>query len=121
MSSETNKKTAQPDGGDVIRTHTDFEDGSMEKLKHGEVDPALAFANGEEVTFTPEEERKVLWKIDRAILPLLMWIYALQFADKTSLNYASLMGIREDTGLNPKSQEYSWASSIFYAGYLLWE
>ncbi|KXH65579.1 hypothetical protein CSAL01_10924 [Colletotrichum salicis] len=121
MSSETNKKTAQSDGGDIIRTHTDFEDGSMEKLKHGEVDPALAFANGEEVTFTPEEERKVLWKVDRAILPLLMWIYALQFADKTSLNYASLMGIREDTGLNPKSQEYSWASSIFYAGYLLWE
>ncbi|KAH0424883.1 hypothetical protein CcaCcLH18_11310 [Colletotrichum camelliae] len=121
MSSNNKDKTATPDGGDVIRTHTDLEDGSIEKLKHGEVDPALAFVNGEQVQFTPEEEAAVLRKIDWALMPLLCWIYALQFADKTSLNYASLMGIREDTGLDPHSQQYSWASSIFYAGYILWE
>lgn len=121
MSSNNKDKTANPDGGDVIRTHTDLEDGSIEKLKHGEVDPALAFVNGEQVQFTPEEEAAVLRKIDWALMPLLCWIYALQFADKTSLNYASLMGIREDTGLDPHSQQYSWASSIFYAGYILWE
>uniref|UniRef100_L2GCA4 MFS allantoate transporter n=1 Tax=Colletotrichum fructicola (strain Nara gc5) TaxID=1213859 RepID=L2GCA4_COLFN len=121
MSSNNKDKTTSPDGGDVIRTQTDLEDGSIEKLKHGEVDPALAFVNGEQVQFTPEEEAAVLRKIDWALMPLLCWIYALQFADKTSLNYASLMGIREDTGLDPHSQQYSWASSIFYAGYILWE
>lgn len=55
------------------------------------------------------------------MIPLVCWIYALQFADKTSLNYASLIGIREDTNLDPSSQQYSWASSIFYAGYIAWE
>ncbi|TDZ35542.1 putative transporter [Colletotrichum trifolii] len=122
MSPNGKRKMTSPDGGDVIRTQTDCENGSIEKLKHGEVDPALAFVNGEEpVQFTPEEERSVLRKIDWALMPLLCWIYALQFADKTSLNYASLMGIREDTNLDPNSQQYSWTSSIFYAGYILWE
>ncbi|KAK6079628.1 MFS allantoate transporter [Seiridium cupressi] len=44
-----------------------------------------------------------------------------EFADKISLNYASLMGIRTDAHLDPNSQQYSWVSSIFYAGYIFWE
>lgn len=42
----------------------------------------------------------------------------IQYADKQTLNYASLMGIREDIHLHPGSNQYSWAGSIFYAGYL---
>lgn len=111
------------DGTDLVHTPTDVETGVVEKPQFGgnSVDPALDFAGGEEVTFTPEEERQVVRKIDRALMALLCWIYALQFADKTSLNYVSLMGIREDTNLDPNSQEFSWASSIFYAGYIAWE
>jgi len=84
-------------------------------------DPALEFAGNEVIEFTEEEEVNLLKKIDWHILPLLCWVYLIQFAEKTTLNYASLMGIREDTHLNNASQQYSWASSIFYAGYILWE
>lgn len=73
------------------------------------------------VQYSEEEERAVLRKIDWNIIPLLCTVYMIQFADKTSLNYASLMGIREDANLDPNSQQYSWISSIFYAGYILWE
>lgn len=86
-----------------------------------DIDPALAATGGQFIEFTPEEETTVLRKIDLHILPLMCWVYAIQFADKVSLNYASIMGIREDTHLDPNSQQYSWASSIFYAGYILWE
>ncbi|KAH8663333.1 major facilitator superfamily domain-containing protein [Ilyonectria robusta] len=120
MSSAKDKMVPQ-DGGDVIRTPTDVAEGIVEKPHAAGADPALAFIGGEDIEFTPEEEKNVLRKIDWALMPLLCWIYALQFADKTSLNYASLMGIREDTKLDPDSQEYSWASSIFYAGYIMWE
>lgn len=85
------------------------------------IDPAMAVTGGEVVQFSPEEENAVLRKIDWHLLPLMCWIYAIQFADKISLNYASLMGIRSDIHLNPNSQEYSWVSSIFYAGYVLYE
>ena len=84
-------------------------------------DPAFDFAEGELIQFTEQEEASVLSKIDFHILPLLCWVYCIQFADKTTLNYASLMGIRTDTHLNSNSQQYSWVSSIFYAGYILWE
>ncbi|KAF1845294.1 putative allantoate permease [Cucurbitaria berberidis CBS 394.84] len=96
-------------------------EGECKEIEAQNADPALAFMRGEVLSYTAEEARVVLRKIDWALMPMLCWVYALQFADKTSLNYASLMGIREDTKLNPKSQEFSWASSIFYAGYIAYE
>ena len=108
-------------GGEIGRVGTEVQEGGLKEREVNDADPALQFANAEPIEFTPEEAKSVLRKIDWALMPLLCWVYMIQFADKTSLNYASLMGIREDTNLNPKSQEYSWVSSIFYAGYVLWE
>lgn len=102
-------------------TYSDPEVSDSKEITAPGADPALALTHGERIVYTPEEGRSVLSKIDRRLLPLLCWVYALQFADKISLNYASLMGIREDTHLDPNSQQYSWASSIFYAGFILWE
>lgn len=106
---------------DITRQSTtpEYPDGEVKKIEGA--DPALEFAGEDVIEFTEEEGASVLSKIDWHILPLLCWVYAIQFADKTTLNYASLMGIREDTHLKPNSQEYSWASSIFYAGYIMWE
>lgn len=121
------QKTASTDQtkdmGDDITRGPSYHDGVVEekKLHTGDIDPALAVTGGDIITFTPEEEKSVLSKIDWHILPLMCWIYAIQFADKISLNSASLMGIQEDTHLDPNSQQYSWVSSIFYAGYIFWE
>jgi ACS family allantoate permease-like MFS transporter len=116
------EKEASPDYPEMqiqTTTNNDVEGGPTKKLS--EADPALQFTDAEVVEFTEEEERSVLSKIDWHILPLLCWVYMVQFADKTTLNYASLMGIRTDTHLDPNSDQYSWASSIFYAGYIAWE
>ena len=109
----------QPD----ITTAAEEGVGSIADGKHvdKEIDPALAITGGEIVQYSPEEEKSVLSKIDWHILPLMCWIYGIQFADKISLNSAALMGIREDTHLDASSQQFSWVSSIFYAGYVLWE
>lgn len=109
------------DGDNIDRVVSVPVAGECKEINAKEVDPALAFMGGEIITYTVEEAKTVLRKIDWALMPMLCWVYALQFADKTSLNYASLMGLREDTHLDPKSQEFSWASSIFYAGYILFE
>ncbi|KAK6957645.1 hypothetical protein Daesc_000432 [Daldinia eschscholtzii] len=63
-----------------------------------------------------ETSRKVRQKIDIRILPFLCVTYALMFIDKTSLGYSSVYGIIPDNKL--QGQDYSWASSIFYFGYL---
>ncbi|KAK6216041.1 hypothetical protein LQW54_003815 [Pestalotiopsis sp. IQ-011] len=77
-----------------------------DKVASKDVDPAMAVAGDEVLHFSPEEEASVLRKIDLYILPLMCWIYAIQFADKISLNYASLMGIQDDTHLDPNSQQF---------------
>lgn len=46
-------------------------------------------------------------------------MYALNFLDKTSLSYASIMGLQED--LHLKGTNYQWLGSMFYVGYLVWE
>ncbi|PNP78583.1 hypothetical protein FNYG_08062 [Fusarium nygamai] len=60
--------------------------------------------------------QKVLRRIDLCLMPLLLVSYTLQFLDKQSLNFASIMGIIDDLDL--VGSRYSWCSSAFYFGYL---
>ncbi|KAJ5988165.1 MFS general substrate transporter [Penicillium waksmanii] len=67
--------------------------------------------------YTPEEEKRTLRKIDLQLIPLLFVIYMIQYLDKNSINFASVYGLKQGTGLT--GQDYSWLSSIFYFGYLI--
>ncbi|KAK8443588.1 Allantoate permease [Candidozyma auris] len=85
-------------------------------------DEALQFVmshKGEEVTIDPKTEKRLLRKIDICIIPLVCLLYAIQFMDKLSNSYASIMGLRED--LHMKGDMYSWTGSAFYIGYLAFE
>ena len=62
------------------------------------------------------EERRLLHKVDQWLLPLLTLSYMLQFLDKQTFNFASVMGMIDD--LNLQGSQYSWSGSIFYFGYL---
>ncbi|KAI0105914.1 MFS general substrate transporter [Daldinia grandis] len=72
-----------------------------------------------EVTFTYEEEREVLRRIDLRILPLILGAYFFQQLDKSSLSYVSIFGIMEDAHL--KSIEYSWLGSVLYLAQLIFQ
>ncbi|CAI7571480.1 unnamed protein product [Penicillium discolor] len=80
-------------------------------------------ANGEILdlhgSYTKEEEKSVLRKIDLVVLPLMCFVFFLQYLDKQSLSYAGVFGLIED--LNMTSSQYSWSSSIFYVGQLVAE
>lgn len=54
--------------------------------------------------------KRVLRKIDLRLLPLLFFIYLLQYLDKNSLNFASVYGLEKGTGLT--AQDYSWLSML---------
>ncbi|KAK4498815.1 hypothetical protein PRZ48_009325 [Zasmidium cellare] len=89
--------------------------------KSGTGDAAMAlFASPDELhePIDPDEEKKLVRKIDLMILPYLAVCYAFFYIDKTTLSYAAIFGIRQD--LNLKGAEYSWLSSIFYFGFLAW-
>lgn len=46
-------------------------------------------------------------------------MFALNYLDKTTLSYASVMGIKADIHL--VGADYQWLGSIFYIGFLAWE
>ncbi|GME41877.1 unnamed protein product [Neofusicoccum parvum] len=72
--------------------------------------------NGLSVTYVidPEEERKVLKKLDRVVLPLMALVYFFQFLDKHSINFAAVFGLSEDLSLS--GGEFSWVISLYYFG-----
>ena len=54
----------------------------------------------------PREARRVLWKIDLHIIPLLMGTYMLQYLDKASINFAVVFVLEDGTHL--EGQDYAW-------------
>jgi hypothetical protein len=55
-------------------------------------DKAAEYLNrsGRRIEVTPEDNARILRKIDLTILPILLFVYALQSLDKTSLSYGPL-------------------------------
>ncbi|KAL2130872.1 hypothetical protein VTI74DRAFT_5826 [Chaetomium olivicolor] len=77
----------------------------------------LATHGGGDNSFTYEEERAVLRRIDYRVLPLLLCAYFFQQLDKSSLSYVSIFRISQDAKLVGK--QYSWLGSILYLAQLV--
>ncbi|KAF2729472.1 hypothetical protein EJ04DRAFT_395164, partial [Polyplosphaeria fusca] len=78
------------------------------------------FASSDELhePYDKTEEKKLVRKIDFVIIPYLAVCYAFFCIDKTTPSYAAIFGIREN--LNLVGDQYSWLSSMFYFGFLVW-
>ncbi|KAJ5764585.1 MFS allantoate transporter [Penicillium manginii] len=66
---------------------------------------------------SPEEDKRILRKLDMCLLPVMALSYLFQYLDKSALASTAIMGLRED--LNLTGEEYSWSSGIYYFGYLV--
>ncbi|KAF4126932.1 Major Facilitator Superfamily [Geosmithia morbida] len=63
-------------------------------------------------------EKELRRRLDMRILPLLGICYFFYYVDKTTLSYAAIFGLKDSLDL--ESTEYSWLSSAFYFGWLIW-
>ncbi|KAK3361915.1 major facilitator superfamily domain-containing protein [Lasiosphaeria ovina] len=77
----------------------------------------LASHGSDDTSFTYEEEKAVVGRIDRRVLPLILGAYFFQQLDKSSLSYVSIFGISDDAHL--VGQQYSWLGSILYLAQLV--
>ncbi|OSC99140.1 MFS general substrate transporter [Trametes coccinea BRFM310] len=94
----------------------DVYDVAVSEAESTEGDEALKLVGRERVAqFSDEYNKKLRRKLDFMIPPLCAAVYFTQFLDKTSLNYASIMGFPV-TG-----QHYNLVSLAFYVGFLIWE
>ncbi|KAF5014473.1 hypothetical protein F66182_14525, partial [Fusarium sp. NRRL 66182] len=92
-----------------------------DEKKFENTDVGVTVLNGivDELSYDSAEARKVVWKIDLFLLPLLAVTYVIQFLDKSCVSYAALWGMRTDAHL--VGDQYSWLTTIFYLGYMAGE
>ncbi|KAG9196876.1 hypothetical protein G6514_003205, partial [Epicoccum nigrum] len=69
-----------------------------------------------EVTWTPEEERFALRKLDWNLIPLLGALYLVSYIDRGNVGNAYTAGLGKDWGIT--SDQYSWIVTILYIGYI---
>ncbi|KAH8689183.1 putative allantoate permease [Talaromyces proteolyticus] len=99
--------------GEVVdNNHREDADVAAKFLR--ELDPAVLAE-----PITPTEARKVLWKIDLIMIPMIMVTVVLAAVDKVIISNAAIYGMKTDTHL--VGNQYSWVGSIFYFGYLIAE
>ncbi|KAL4808288.1 major facilitator superfamily domain-containing protein [Aspergillus unguis] len=86
-----------------------------EPLPDLKIDDSVS-GNVEVLQLTPEEDKRILRRIDLYLLPIMAVSYMFQFLDKSALSFTAILGLEED--LHLEGNDYSWASSIYYFGYL---
>ncbi|KAL1865883.1 hypothetical protein Daus18300_006995 [Diaporthe australafricana] len=95
-------------------------DSEKQVLRTKDADAALEFLYAEETTImTDVDEKKLVRKIDWRIVPLMWACYNLQYLDKTLVNYANVMGLKEDTDIT--TDQFSQLALVFYVTYLAFE
>jgi hypothetical protein len=112
---------------DISAEHA--EQAKPDSGKSGDIATHLVDADSSNVTVTPELNRKCLRRIDLMLMPIMFVSFGLQYMDKSCLTGAALFGIVEDLDLYTIAvydgkpaldlNKYSYASLIFYWGYLL--
>lgn len=116
---EKNNSNVDAENGDleVVLSTVLSPYGKHVVIKEKDVDDAMKLAEESKNLFiTPEEDRRLCWKIDLCMFPLMCLLYAVQFMDKISTGSAAVMGLRTD--LKMVGDQYSWVGSAFYFGYL---
>lgn len=83
------------------------------RLERLEVEEAAANV----VPPTREEERRVIRKLDRRLLPLVFILYTLAILDRSNLGNAKLAGMEGEIDLS--GNRYNWLGTVFYIGYIL--
>ncbi|THC92757.1 hypothetical protein EYZ11_007775 [Aspergillus tanneri] len=69
--------------------------------------------------YTTAEEREVVKKFDRKLVPFLAFLYMLSFLDRSNIGNAKIAGLMDDLHLS--SSQYEWLLTSFYITYILFE
>lgn len=74
--------------------------------------------DGETFTIDKDAERRLLWKFDLRILPLLTMMYLFNSLDKANLGNAKTNGLEEDLGF-AGTNKYNILLALFFVPYVL--
>ncbi|CAG9950641.1 unnamed protein product [Clonostachys rosea f. rosea IK726] len=112
--------SSDPNGQKTMGVPSHLEVSDKEKQHDDLVDKdTTQYATEAGVTIDKATNRRLFWMINRRILAIQLVTYFCQGLDKGNLNFASIMGIKDDAHL--VGQQYQWLGTILYIGILLGE
>jgi MFS family permease len=91
-------------------------DGVGPQVKYTDLPDSLQGLTQEELA---SFDKKVTRKIDLRLMPMLIFIYILNYLDRNNIASARLGGLEKDIGL--KGTEYQTCISILFVGYILFQ
>ncbi|KAJ7575750.1 MFS general substrate transporter [Mycena floridula] len=71
------------------------------------------------VVIDDETNKRLRWMIHKRVLVVMAVTYFAQTLDKGTINFASIMGIVQDTHL--VGQQYTWLTTCVYIAILIWQ
>uniref|UniRef100_A0A8H7KCG2 Major facilitator superfamily (MFS) profile domain-containing protein n=1 Tax=Bionectria ochroleuca TaxID=29856 RepID=A0A8H7KCG2_BIOOC len=112
------------DKNDTQTAADDMTQTGLDSKNYGGVDTAWEFLNRHRDTMTAEDAdamdiNALRRKIDWHIVPLMLACYLMQFLDKVILNYAAVMGLRQDLDL--QGNDFSNIATFLFVGLLCFE
>ncbi|KAJ4863484.1 major facilitator superfamily domain-containing protein [Trichoderma breve] len=70
-------------------------------------------------SFSHLDEKKILRKMDRRLIPMLAILYLLSFLDRGNIGNAKIEGLQEDLNMLP--DQYNWCLTVFFFTYAAFE
>jgi hypothetical protein len=67
--------------------------------------------------FDPALERKLLWKLDFRVIPILWFLFLVSFFDRSNIGNAKIAGMT--TSLHMKGNDYNIAVTVFTVAYVV--
>ncbi|KAK4942597.1 hypothetical protein LTR10_017726 [Elasticomyces elasticus] len=101
----------------AIKAPIDHVESQLEAQTKNDKANEILIQSSHRVVLNPENNARVLKKIDLHVLPIVLGIYLLQALDKATLAYASVFGLVDDAHLH--GQQYSWLGSVVYLAQLV--
>ncbi|KAF6803372.1 putative vitamin H transporter [Colletotrichum sojae] len=83
------------------------------------IPPEHIESSSQTLTWTEEEEKALVKKIDLFLMPTIWLMYLLSYMDRTNIGNAKIAGMADDLSLS--SSQYSIVLVVFFIGYVIFE
>lgn len=99
----------------------ELEDVGVDPIRDSESNakPMTLQDSEEDFGFTPEEQRKILWKVDRRLVVTVGAMYCVSLMDRTNLSAANIAGMGVELKLI--NNRYNIANLVFFTTYIVFQ
>jgi MFS family permease len=109
-------RNADEELGNLETSHSDSKENEPDELEDIAVESYLLDNGSEKPHTSSRDEKLLLRKIDRRIMPTLILMIILNYLDRNALANARVQGIEES--LNLSGGQFNTAISVFFIGYI---